>query len=77
MVSIFSIPMSIQLGVALAQTHVAFCEHWDETLVLAVFKHHHLTGMVIYSFQNRCLSLSDIESNSRDISGCKMKKGGV
>lgn len=26
-------------GVALAQTCGAFCEHWDETLVFAVFKH--------------------------------------
>lgn len=56
-VSIFSTPTSIQLGVALAQIRVAFCEHWDETLVVAVFKHHHSAGMVIYNFRNCFLVL--------------------
>lgn len=36
---------------------VAFCKHWDETLVVAVFKHHHSTGMVSYNFRNCFLVL--------------------
>lgn len=39
MVSILRISMSIQLGVALAQTLGAYCEDWDETQILAVFKY--------------------------------------
>lgn len=60
-VSIFSIPTSIRLGVALAQIRVAFCEHWDETLV-AVFKPHHSTGMVIYNFRS-CFSRPQVTQN--------------
>lgn len=52
-----SSPRAFSWGVALPQTRGAFCEHWDETLVVAVFKHHHTTAVVIYNFRNRFLVL--------------------
>lgn len=52
MVSIFSVPMSIRLAVALPQTGVAFCGHRDETLVVALLKTPGLDNRANLQFQD-------------------------
>lgn len=57
MVSIFSLPVSVATGVALAQTCVVSVTGMEVT----VLKRHHLTGMLICIFRIP-MSLSDAES---------------